>query len=146
MATKVKSAADVAKKWAEQTPGRQAYYEAGVKAAGADWENAAIAAAPIFKAAVSAGNIDKMYSGGVKNAGAAKYVRKAGGVGAQRFSGGVSAGVEDFTKGITSVLAVIAGVTPPVRAPRGAESNLARVRAYSIALHADRLARKAAGA
>ena len=38
MAIKVKSAAEVAAKWAEQTPGRQAYYEAGVKGAGADWE------------------------------------------------------------------------------------------------------------
>ncbi len=146
MAIKVKSAAEVAAKWAEQTPGRSAYYESGVKGAGADWESSTLAAAANFKAAVSAGNIDKMFSGGVKKAGAAKYTRKAVEIGVGRFSSGVTAGKVDYQGGIEPMLATIAGLTLPARAPRGSESNLARVKAVATALHAKRLAERAAGA
>ena len=145
MAIKVKSAAEVAAKWAEQTPGRSAYYESGVKGAGADWESGTLAAAANFKAAVTAGNIDKMFSGGVKKAGAAKYTRKSVEVGVGRFSSGVTAGKVDYQSGIEPMLATIAGLTLPARAPRGSESNLARVRAVATALHAKRLAERAAG-
>jgi hypothetical protein len=143
---KVKSAAEVAAKWAEQTPGRSAYYESGVKGAGPDWEKNTTDAAPNFKAAVSAGNIDKLFTGGVKQAGAAKYTRKAVEVGVGRFSSGVTAGKVDYQSGIEPMLATIAGVTLPARAPRGSEANLARVRAVATALHAKRLALRAAGA
>jgi len=146
MAIKVKSAAEVAAKWAEQTPGRQAYYEAGVKAAGADWETNTKAAASNYQAAVTAGNIGKMFSGGVAKAGAAKYTRKAVEVGVGRFSSGVTAGKVDYQSGIEPMLATIASVSLPARAPRGSESNLARVRAVATALHAKRLAERAAGA
>jgi len=146
MAIKVKSAAEVAAKWAEQTPGRQAYYEAGVKGAGSDWETNTKAAAGNYQAAVTAGNIGKMFSGGVAKAGAAKYTRKAVDVGVGRFSSGVTAGKVDYQSGIEPMLATIAGITLPARAPRGSESNLARVRAVATALHAKRLAERAAGA
>lgn len=145
MPTKVKSAAEVAAKWADLTPGRSAFYEAGVKGAGPDWEAATIAAAANYKAAVTAGNIDKLFSGGVKKAGAGKYTRKAVEVGVGRFSSGVTAGKVDYQTGIAPMLETIAGVTPPARKPRGDEANLARVRAYSVALHAKRLAERAAG-
>ena len=146
MAIKVKSAADVAKKWGEQTPGRSAYYQAGVQGAGGDWESNTKAAAANYKAAVSAGNIDKLFSGGVANAGAAKYTRKATTVGVERFSSGVTAGIVDYQAGIDPMLQTIASVSLPARAPRGSESNLARVRAVATALHAKRLAMRAAGA
>ncbi len=146
MAIKVKSAADVAAKWAEQTPGRQAYYESGVKGAGSEWEQNTLAAAANFKAAVTAGNIDKMFSGGVAKAGAAKYARKAVEVGVGRFGAGVAAGKVDYQSGVAPMLETIASLTLPARAPRGSESNLARVRAVANALHTKRLALRAAGA
>jgi len=146
MAIKVKSATEVAQKWAEVTPGRSAYFESGVKGAGPDWEAQTLAAAANFKAAVSAGNIDKMFTGGVKKAGAAKYTRKSVEVGVGRFSSGVTAGKVDYQSGIEPMLATIAGVNLPARAPRGSESNLARVRVIAVALHAKRLAERAAGA
>jgi hypothetical protein len=146
MTIKVKSAAEVADKWASQTPGRQAYYESGAKAAGSDWEANTINATGNFVAGVQAGNIGKMFAGGVKAAGAAKYVRKVTDVGAGRFSQGVTAGKQDYASGIDPMLATIAGVTLPARAPRGSESNLARVRAVATALHTKRLALRAAGA
>ena len=146
MAVKVKSAAEVAAKWAEQTPGRSQYYQVGVQGAGSDWEKNTLDAAQNFKAAVSAGNIDKLFTGGVKQAGAEKYRRKAVDVGVTRFATGIAAGKDDMLKGIEPFLATIASVTLPARAPRGSESNLARVRAISVALHLKRLALRAAGA
>jgi hypothetical protein len=145
MAIKVKSAAEVAAKWAEQTPGRSAYYEAGVKGAGAEWEANTKAAAANYKAAISSGNIEKMFAGGVAKAGAAKYTRKAVDVGVGRFSSGVTAGKVDYQSGIDPMLQTIAAITLPARAPRGSESNLARVRAVASALHAKRMAERAAG-
>ena len=146
MAIKVKSAAEVAAKWAEQTPGRSAYYESGVKGAGAEWEANTKAAASNYGAAVKAGNIEKLFAGGVAKAGAAKYTRKAVEVGVGRFSSGVAAGKVDYQGNIEPYLAAIAGISLPARAPRGSESNLARVRAVATVLHAKRLAERAAGA
>ncbi len=146
MAIKVKTAAEVADKWSTVTPGRAQYYASGAAGAGQDWEANTAAAAANFQAAVTAGNIGKMFAGGVKQAGAAKYTRKVQAVGAGRFAEGISAGKEDFSKGVEPMLSTIASLTLPARAPRGSEANLARVRAVAVALHTKRLAMRAAGA
>lgn len=143
---KTKSAADVAKKWGDMTPGRSAYYEAGVAGAGGDWEKNTKDAAPNFKAAVQAGNIDKLFSGGVAKAGAAKYERKAKEVGVGRFGQGVTAAITDYQAGIDPMLAAISAITLPARQPRGSAANLQRVAAIADALHKKRLALRAAGA
>lgn len=146
MTIKVKPAGDVAKKWTDVTPGRASYYEANAKAAGADWEANASAAAASFKAAISAGNIDALFRGGIKRAGAEKYNRKVEQVGAARFGQGVSAAAQDYQNGIAPMLETIAGVTLTPRQPRGSEANFARVRDIGAALHKKRLAIRAAGA
>lgn len=146
MAIPVPTAAEAAKKWAEVTPQRQGYYEAGAKAAGPTWEAATTAAGAAFKAAISAGNIQQMFVGGVKKAGAAKYTRKITDVGAGRFSTGVTAGVQDMQSGIEPMLATIASVTLPTRQPRGSAANLQRVAAVADALNKKRLSLRAAGA
>ena len=143
---KVKAVSDVAKKWAEVTPGRAQYYQTGAAGAGGDWEKNTVDATASFKAAVSAANIGQMFAGGVKKAGAGKYTRKVLDVGVQRFGQGVSAAVADFSAGVEPMLATIAGLTLPARQPRGSEVNLARVREISVALNKKRLALRAAGA
>jgi hypothetical protein len=87
-----------------------------------------------------------MFAGGVKRAGAAKYQRKASGVGKDRYPGGITAGLEDMKSGIQPMLEAIASVTPPARAPRGSDQNIERVRVYAKALNLKRLALRAAGA
>lgn len=146
MAIKTKSAAEVSQKWGDVTPGRAQYYVSGAKAAGQDWENNTAAAAANYQAAVTAGNIGKMFQGGVKNAGASKYNRKVEAVGAGRFSEGIAAGKQDYATGIAPMLETISGLTLPARAPRGSESNLARVRTVAVALHQKRLSLRVAGA
>ncbi len=145
MATKVKSAAEIAAKWGSVTPGRQQYYAAETPAAAADWESKTIAAKAAFQAAVTAGNIGDMFAGGVRKAGAAKFARKVTEVGAGRFGQGVSAAVSDMQTGMDPMVATIASVTPPARQPRGSAANLMRVSAYADALHAKRLSLRAAG-
>ena len=145
MPIKVRSAAEIAEKYAAVTPGRQSYYEAGVEGAGDDWARNTQAAAPNFKAAVMAGDIDKRFSGGVRRAGAEKYNRKVAAVGGSRYSSGVIAGVEDYQRGIEPYLQVLAGLTLPARAPRGSDANDARFVAVRKALAAKRVALKVAG-
>lgn len=146
MAIKVKSAAEAAEKWATQTPGRAQYYQSGAVAAGSDWLNNTLAAKSNFQTAVTAGNIGTLFAGGVKRAGADKFVRKVNDVGATRFASGITAAKTDYQSGVDPMLATIAGVTLPARAPRGAASNLQRVAAIATALNAKRLSLRAAGA
>lgn len=145
MATNVPSADKVAEKWARVAAGRSSDYQAGVTGAGSKWEQNTAAAVANFQAAVTSGNIGKMFAGGVKRAGAAKFERKATGVGKDRFSSGVNAAVQDMKDGIQPMLETIASVTPPPRGPRGSDSNIERVRAYAKALNMKRLALRSAG-
>jgi len=146
VAIKTKSASEVARKWGEVTPGRSTYYEQGAAGAGGDWETNTANSGAAFKAAVSAGNIQQMFVGGVKKAGAAKYTRKVKDVGVARFGSGVSAAVADFQDGVTPMLDEISKITLPARAPRGDASNINRVTAIATALHKKRLQIRAAGA
>ncbi len=145
MPTKVPSLSEVSKKWAEVTPGRAGYYESGVKGAGADWEKGATEGVSAWKAAISAANVDKMMAGGIKRAGAEKYVRKAGGVGVSHFSSGISAGQPDFEKGMSPVLDTISKVDKPARFPRGNTANRKRSEVYQEALTKMRAALRGAG-
>lgn len=146
MAIKVKSAADIAKKWADVTPGRAGYYESGAVGAGADWEAGATAARAAFKSGVSASNIDTLYAGGIKKAGAEKFNRKVKDVGVARFAPGVQAATTDMQNGMAPMVEAIAGLTLTTRAPRGSDTNFTRVREVGTALHKKRLALRAAGA
>jgi len=146
VAIKVKSAEEIARKWAEVTPGRSAYYEAGAVGAGSDWEAKTAAAAAAFKAAVAAGNIEQLFRGGVKKAGAEKYNRKVKEVGVGRFGQGVSAAVEDMQRGMAPMVETLSAITLSARQPRGSDANYNRVREVGTALHKKRLALRAAGA
>ena len=146
MAIKVKPLSEVVSKWADVTPGRTSYYEKEATIAGDDWEKGATAASTAFKAAVTSANIEAMFKGGIKRAGAAKYNRKVKDVGVARFGPGVSAARPDYESGVAPMLATIGAITLPARAPRGSEANLARVRIVATELNKKRLAQRAAGA
>lgn len=145
MATKVKSAADIAEKWARVTPQRSGDYEVAATVAGADWAAAAAAAAKAYQAAVQSGNIGQMFAGGVKRAGAEKYNRKVKDVGVIRFGPGVTAAKADMASGMAPMVETIAAVTMPARAPRGDVSNRARSEVFQVALNKKRLALRVSG-
>ena len=136
----VKSASDIAKKWADVTPARAGYYETEAPAAGAVWEERTSASGGVYKAGVSAAGIEKRFVGGVKRAGAAKFARKVKDVGVARYAPGVAAAEEDMAKGFADFQAVLDGLEIPDRGPRGSPGNYAIVQKVGDALHKKRLA------
>ena len=142
---KIKPMGDIADKWAEVTPTRAAYYEAGVRDPLADWEAATIAAQAAYKAAVSAADIGKRHSGGVKRAGKAKWQRKSIELGVSRFGPGVLAAKGDYSGGYSPFQATLAALDLPARKPRGDPANQDRTRVIGVALFKKRLALVGAG-
>ena len=140
MATKIASAAEIAAKWAEMTPGRQKFYAANTAASAAEWEAKTKAAEKTFTAALQTGDIGRRFAGGVGKAGAAKFARKVTDVGVERFSPGVRAATQDMSAGMDPYVQTIASISPPARGPRGDPGNLERVRVYAEALSKKRLA------
>jgi len=144
-AIRVKPVTEVADKWAEVTPGRATYYAKEAGAAGAEWESKTVAGAKAYKAAVTSANIESLFAGGVKKAGAAKFERKVKDVGADRFGPGVTAAKIDFSDNVAPFLDEISKITLDARQPRGSTANYGRVQAIGTALHKKRLALRAAG-
>jgi hypothetical protein len=140
----VPTAEDVGKKWGEETPKRATYYEHNTPLAASKWQTNAEAAAANFKAAVQATNIDAMFRGGIRKAGAAKFARKVTLL-AGRFGPGVSAAVDDMKSAVAPFLAELATIDLKDRKPRGDSSNYDRVKQIGDRLHAKRLALLAAG-
>jgi hypothetical protein len=134
----------IAKKWVEVTPARATYYEAGVRAPLRDWATNAANAAPAFKAAVTQPNIDKLYAGGVKRAGTAKWQRKAIEVGVGRFGPGVQAAEPDYREGFAPYAEELARIDVPARGPRGSDVNFEKVKVIGKALLMKRLALRSA--
>ncbi len=141
---KVKSIEDTTKRWVEETPKRATYYERYTPAAAEDWEKNAVAAAPIFKTAVQAADIDKRFAGGIKRVGAAKFKRKVTSVGVARFGPGITAAEDDYRSGMSWVIEELSKIEVPERKPRGDPSNYERVKKIGDHLHKERLKRLAA--
>jgi len=142
---KVPGGAETAKKWADQTPARAAYYEANTVGSGSHWEAETAAAAATFKQAIQAADIDKRFKGGVKRAGGAKFDRKVREVGVGRFGPGVAAAESDMASGIEPFLAVLSATEIKARGPRGDPGNYDIVKQVGDPLHKKRLALLAAG-
>jgi hypothetical protein len=142
---KIKTMTDIADKWAEVTPGRASYYEAGVRNPLENWEDATIAAMAAYKSAVSAADIGKRHAGGVKRAGFAKWQRKSVDLGVDRFGPGVTAAKDDYHDGYAPFQAVLAGLELPARKPRGDPANQDRTKEIGAALFKKRLALVGAG-
>jgi len=130
----VKDAGSVAKKWAARAGAAGGDYASGVAAPRVDWAQATSAAAPAWAQGTAQAASNGSFAKGVNAAGTDKWKRKASGVGAQRYTGGVTAAQPDYTAAITPVLQTIASVNLPPRAPKGDPSNLQRVAAITSAL------------
>jgi hypothetical protein len=130
----VKDAGTVAKKWAARAGAAGGDYAAGVNAPRTDWAQATENAAQSWAAGTAMAATNGSFSKGVAKAGTDKWKRKASGVGAQRYTGGVAAAQPDFQNAIAPVLQVLSTVILPPRAPKGDPANLQRVAAIDTAL------------
>lgn len=134
MAIRVKDAGTVARKWVQRAGAAGGDYKDGVAQAGGDWEAGALAGASNFAQGVQQAISDGRYEKGIRGAGAAKFVAKAGTVGAARFTQGVAASEAEMAKGVGPVLQAIASVALPPRGPKGAPQNMERANAVAQAL------------
>lgn len=138
MAIKIKSAAEIAKKWADVTPARSRQWEEEIRATATDEYSApAIAAAPIWEQGVMEAAARGAYAKGISDK-AEKWKRKALSVGTARFGPGVRAAETDQAAGFAPYREVISGLTLTPRGPRGSPGNYDRVRQVGEALHAKR--------
>lgn len=131
---KIKSATEIASKWARVTPGRQEDYQAGVSDSAVDWAGPAAAAEESYNAGVQEAISRNAFGRGVRDAGNEKWQRAAADKGAARWGPGVRAGQGAYERGFEPFREVIANTTLPPRAPRGDPRNLERVAAIANAL------------
>jgi len=130
----IRSATDIAKKWAEVTPGRAAQYEQGVRNPVRDYSANAQAGNEAWKSGTQAAIARDGFKKGVAKAGTAKWQDRSIKLGPARFGPGVQAAVGDYEAGFAPYREAISGVALPPRGPRRSPQNLQRVNAMVAAL------------
>jgi hypothetical protein len=128
-------------KWKSRASVAVEDYKKGIAAPRNPWSSAASAAASTFQQAVTAGDIGDRYARGVTAAGDAKWSGMAQNKGSARYTQGVTLGAPYYQSGISDVLSVIEGVTPPPRGPAGSPGNWEIPKAIGDALHAMKVGR-----
>lgn len=134
---KLKSASEIAEKWARVAPTRQQDFESGIEDPDVDWAAGASAAADTYAEGVQASIADNRFAKGVKKAGNDKWKRKVKDVGLARWAPGVRAAQGDFESGFGKYVSVIESTMAklPPRGPRGAPGNNERQAMIARALH-----------
>jgi len=135
----IKSMSEIAKKWAEVTPGRAPYYETGVRTTAKDWAGAAAGAVAAYEAGVTEAIGRGAYQSGVSARGTSGW-REATLAKKARWAAGVRLGEPRYVAGFAPFRGVIESVTLPPRGARGDPGNYARCEAIGTALTAARKA------
>ncbi|MGH8754553.1 MAG: hypothetical protein ACREU0_01715 [Burkholderiales bacterium] len=130
----IRSASDIAKKWAEVAPGRAGQYEMGVKNPVRDYAANAQAANEAWKSGTQAAIAGDRFKRGVAKVGTAKWQERAVKLGPSRYGPGVQAAVADYESGFAPYREAIAGAALPPRGPRRSPQNLQRVNAMVTAI------------
>ncbi len=131
----VKSAAEIASKWARVTSERSVDYEEGVRNPSKDWETETKAAEARYEAGIKDAITRKAFSKGVSKAGTAKQKAKSILKGIPRWPEGVRGAESDMRVGMEPVVKVLEGITLPQRYPSGDPRNIQRVLVIQQALH-----------
>jgi len=132
---KIRSAADVAAKWARVTPERAADYEAGVKDPKKDWATETKAAESAYEDGVRKAMTDKRFGKGVAKAGTDKWKEGAVTKGVARFGPGVAVAAPKYEEGFKPYRDVIEKTILPKRYAKGDPRNFERVKVMGTALH-----------
>lgn len=132
----IRSASEIARKWADVTPRRDADYKAGISSPVKDWATETAAAEDAYNNGVQEAIGRGAFGSGVRDAGSSKWQRGALEKGVNRWGPGVRAAQSDFERGFQPYRDVIEGVTLPPRRRTGDPANIERVAAIASALHA----------
>lgn len=136
---KVKSASEIAAKWARVASTRQADYESGIKDPDVNWEGGALAARESYEQGVQEAIGRGAFQKGVERSGNEKWRTKAVKVGAGRWGPGVREGEADMAKGFEPFREVIERTVLPPRGPRGDPRNMERATLMARALNEARM-------
>jgi hypothetical protein len=131
----IKSAAEIAAKWARVTPGRRQDFETGVRTPARDWATETAAANDRFVQGVTEAAQQGRFARGVREAGTEKWQRKTLAVGVARWGAGVQQAEEEMQAGFEPFRNAIERVELPPRFPAGSPQNIDRVRAIAERLH-----------
>lgn len=131
----IKSAAEVAAKWARVTPGRDADYRAGVERPLRDWQTEAAAANDRYVEAVTTAATAGRFRQGVQAVGTEKWKRGAVQKGTARWGPGVRVAQPDYQAGFAPYRDAIERIELPPRRPAGDPANIERVAAIARTLH-----------
>jgi len=140
MAMRMPNAGAAAAKWKTVTPGRQNFYQQGVQAAGAAYDEGVRGAEDRYAAGISQAISNNSWGHGVEGKGGL-YAQKAASVGAPRWADGVSRGESAYSAGVQPFFQAIGGMTLPPKGPKGHPGNYARSQAVGDALHAIKVRR-----
>lgn len=130
----IRSADEIARKWALVTPQRAPDYEAGIRNPKADWAQQTTAAAETWKTAITRAVAEGRFSKGVQRAGTSTWQEGALSKGVARWGPGVQLAEEKFERGFAPFREAIARVVLPPRFARRDPRNLLRVSAITEAL------------
>ena len=136
MAIRIKPLDQLAEKFSRNASAAAGDYKMGVEQAGPDWETGAANSEPNYDAGVQAAIARKAYGKGVRSAGSAKYVDRAGKMGATRYAPGIQNAKGDWAKGFAPVAQVISSVQLPPKGPKRSPQNQQRANAMATALGA----------
>jgi len=131
----IKSADEIAKKWARVTPARSSDYKDGVATPKKDWAESTAAAKEAWSDGVQQAISDDRFARGVKKVGTDKWKKKALTLGVRRWSEGISEAVDDYKSGFAPFVDVIAATKLPPRYRKGDPRNIDRVATIAKALH-----------
>src|SRR3990167_6048308 len=122
----IRDVSQIARKWADVTPGRSGEYEAGVKSPKVSWAGAATDAKEAYEQGISDAISRGAREQGIAAAGDAKWQRGAVTKGVSRFGPGVRAAQSDYQQGFAPYQSVISGTSLPPRGPKGDPRNYDR--------------------
>ncbi len=131
---KIKTAAEIARKWARVTPQRVQDYKEGIEDPSVDWATATKNAEGNYDAGVQKAIQSKQFSKGVTKAGTEKWQKNALQKGPNRFAEGVAISEPEFQQGFEPFREVIAATQLPPRFPKGDPRNIERVKVIAEAL------------
>lgn len=139
MAIRIKDTASLAKKFVQRAQQAGTDYAEGVRAAGSDWEANAKNGAQNWAMGTQEAISDGRFEKGVSRAGAAKYVRRAAELGAQRFGPGVAGAQDDWARGVQPHLDALKSLDLPPRGVTGSQQNQQRANIVAQRLRAIRV-------
>lgn len=131
----VKSATEIAKKWARVTAERTEDYEQGVRNPLRDWADETEAAESRFEDGIKAAITRKAFGKGVRKCGTARQKQKTIVKGIIRWPEGVRVAEGDMESGMKPVVDVLKALELPKRYATGDPRNIERVKVIQQALH-----------